>query len=87
MDIGLSGIHTYGTCLRMCSTDRGANAHISAMRGWCQEQEKRRDTEAGINAHVVKPVGHASLLAVLQSGIPVSGAHMIPGMDVGGSLF
>lgn len=70
MDIGMPGMDGYETCRRMRATDWGAQARIIALSGWGQEEDKRRSKEAGFDAHLVKPVERASLLAAFQGSDP-----------------
>jgi DNA-binding response OmpR family regulator len=40
---------------------------IIALTGWGQEEDRRRSQEAGFDGHLVKPVDHGHLLALLES--------------------
>jgi two-component system CheB/CheR fusion protein len=68
MDIGMPGMDGYETCRRMRTTDWGKNARIIALSGWGQEEDKRKSKAAGFDAHLVKPVERATLLAAFQAG-------------------
>jgi two-component system, chemotaxis family, CheB/CheR fusion protein len=38
-----------------------------ALTGWGQEEDRDRSTEAGFNAHLVKPVDHDVLMKLIAS--------------------
>lgn len=40
---------------------------LVALTGWGQEDDKQKSSEAGFDAHVVKPVDFETLLGVLAS--------------------
>jgi CheY-like chemotaxis protein len=44
----------------------GADMHIIALTAWGQESDRRRTREAGMDAHLVKPVDPQALTAVLH---------------------
>jgi CheY-like chemotaxis protein len=44
----------------------GADLHIIALTAWGQESDRRRTREAGMDAHLVKPVDPAALMGVLR---------------------
>jgi CheY-like chemotaxis protein len=48
----------------------GAGIHIIALTAWGQESERRRTQEAGMDAHLVKPVDPHALVAALASVRP-----------------
>jgi CheY-like chemotaxis protein len=50
-----------------------AGLHIIALTAWGQESERRRTREAGMDAHLVKPVDPQALAVVLGSVRPRSG--------------
>jgi CheY-like chemotaxis protein/anti-sigma regulatory factor (Ser/Thr protein kinase) len=64
-DIGMPGVDGYETCQRMRRTDWGASAHILALTGWGQEEDRKKSHEAGFDAHLVKPIDRTTLLKVL----------------------
>jgi CheY-like chemotaxis protein len=43
----------------------GQNIALIALTGWGQEEDRRNSLEAGCNAHLVKPVEQAELMALL----------------------
>jgi CheY-like chemotaxis protein len=40
---------------------------LIALTGWGQDEDRRRSEEAGFDGHLVKPVDHAHLTALLDS--------------------
>jgi CheY-like chemotaxis protein len=40
---------------------------LVALTGWDQEDHRRRSTEAGFNAHLIKPIAHADLAKLLAA--------------------
>jgi CheY-like chemotaxis protein len=40
---------------------------LIAQTGWGQEEDRRRSTEAGFDAHLVKPINPAALQALLAN--------------------
>ena len=67
LDIGLPGMDGY----RVASTLRGEefakDAVIVAVSGYGQDEDRRRSHEAGFDHHLVKPVDHEALLALLKA--------------------
>ena len=61
LDIGLPGMSGYDACRAMRATDWGRHAFIVALTGWGQEQDRKRASEAGFDAHVVKPIAEEEL--------------------------
>jgi CheY-like chemotaxis protein len=49
----------------MRDTPEGKNAVLIAQTGWGQEEDRLRSTEAGFDAHLVKPLDLAALQNVL----------------------
>jgi len=67
LDIGLPRMNGYEVCRTLRGRAEGADALIVALTGWGQEEDQRRSREAGFDAHLVKPVAHDALLALLAS--------------------
>jgi CheY-like chemotaxis protein len=40
---------------------------LIALTGWGQDEDRRRSQEAGFDSHLVKPVDHTRLLALLAT--------------------
>jgi PAS domain S-box-containing protein len=69
LDIGLPGMSGYDVCRELRRQPWGARAVILAMTGWGQQEDRRRSSEAGFDAHLVKPVEHETLLDALASTV------------------
>jgi PAS domain S-box-containing protein len=61
LDIGLPKLNGYDACRRIREQAWGKTMVIIAATGWGQEEDRRRSTEAGFDAHLVKPVDLAAL--------------------------
>ena len=66
LDIGLPKLDGHELCRRVREQPWGRDMAIIAVTGWGQAADRRRSQEAGFDAHVVKPVDHAALEALLQ---------------------
>ena len=66
LDIGLPGLNGYEVAqrVRASSIDRPL---LIALTGWGQDEDRRRSTAAGFDAHLVKPVDHDELLNLIAS--------------------
>jgi PAS domain S-box-containing protein len=65
LDIGMPGMNGYETCKLIRSEDWGKDVLVIAMTGWGQDEDRRRSAEAGFDFHMVKPIDHSKLLALL----------------------
>ncbi len=70
LDIGLPKLNGYEVCRRIREQPWGKNIVMVALTGWGQEEDRRKSTEAGFNAHMVKPVDYAALTALLAERRP-----------------
>jgi CheY-like chemotaxis protein len=74
LDIGLPGADGYQVCREL--RQRGfTHTLIVAITGYGQDRDRQRSTEAGFDAHVVKPV-HLNTLLKLLGGVrhgPIAG--------------
>ena len=61
LDIGLPGMDGFEVCREIRRQPWGRNITIIAMTGWGQAEDRKRSTDAGFNAHLVKPVDIAKL--------------------------
>lgn len=69
VDIGLPGIDGYEVARRI----RGLGSpqpYLVALTGYGRPEDRQRATEAGFDAHLVKPVDPTDLAALLSRGIP-----------------
>jgi CheY-like chemotaxis protein len=67
LDIGLPGMTGYEVA-RQLRQEGFEQAQIVAISGYGQPDDRQRSREAGFDDHLVKPVDHAALLAVLAVG-------------------
>ena len=67
LDIGLPRMNGYEVCRHIRSEPWGKGVMIIALTGWGQDEDRQRSTEAGFDAHLVKPVDHEVLLRLLDS--------------------
>jgi len=65
LDIGLPGMSGHEVARKMRETPEGKDAVLIAQTGWGQEEDRLRSTEAGCDAHLVKPLDLAALQNVL----------------------
>ena len=63
LDIGMPKLNGYEAARRIRQTDK--SAVLVAITGWGQDQDRRLSSEAGIDAHLTKPVGYTDLMTVL----------------------
>jgi CheY-like chemotaxis protein len=66
LDIGLPKLNGYDACRRIREEASGREAVIIALTGWGQAEDRRKSSEAGFDGHLVKPVEHSALLAMLK---------------------
>jgi len=69
IDIGLSGIDGYEVGRRIRAA-LGRRVLLVALTGYGQEADRRRSSEAGFDAHLVKPVSYEDLARLLGRGGP-----------------
>jgi CheY-like chemotaxis protein len=65
LDIGLPGMDGYEVARRLRQLPEVNGALLVALSGYGQEEDRRRSREAGFDAHLLKPVGWATLQPVL----------------------
>jgi PAS domain S-box-containing protein len=65
LDIGMPGMSGYEVARRMRLLPELQNAILVAQTGWGQEEDRRQSTDAGFNAHLVKPVDQTALKNLL----------------------
>jgi CheY-like chemotaxis protein len=66
-DIGLPGLDGYGVAGALRHHPATAKAHLIAVSGYGQDEDRRRSQEAGFEEHLVKPVGPEELARILQA--------------------
>jgi CheY-like chemotaxis protein len=67
LDIGLPNLNGYEVCRRLRQQPWGKDLVLVAVTGWGQEEDRRRSSEAGFTAHMVKPVDPDALVKILTS--------------------
>ena len=67
LDIGLPKLNGYDACREIRRRPTGRKPVVVALSGWGQEQDRRRSTQAGFDAHWVKPVDRTKLMDLLAS--------------------
>jgi two-component system, chemotaxis family, CheB/CheR fusion protein len=65
LDIGLPGMSGHDVARRIREQPEGPHMLLIALTGLGQEEDRRRSAEAGIDAHLVKPVSSAQIEALL----------------------
>jgi CheY-like chemotaxis protein len=69
LDIGLPKLNGYEAARRIRER-LGDNVVMIALSGWGGEEDRRRATEAGFNAHMTKPVELDTLQKLLLGSLP-----------------
>jgi PAS domain S-box-containing protein len=65
VDLGLPGIDGYEVARAIRASGLGKRVRLVAVTGYGQKEDRRRSTEAGFDAHLVKPVSPTALTGVL----------------------
>ena len=73
VDIGLPGFDGYELARRVRASPTGKSAHLVALTGYGQPEDRQRAIEAGFDTHVVKPVSLDALFAAIDT--VASGIH------------
>lgn len=66
LDLGMPKLDGYEVCRQIRNQPWGPQILIIAQTGWGQEQDRERTRVAGFDHHLVKPIPHAKLLALLR---------------------
>ncbi|WP_229427033.1 hybrid sensor histidine kinase/response regulator [Massilia atriviolacea] len=72
VDIGLPGIDGYEVARRMRADPATSKVRLVALTGYGQDSDRERALAAGFDAHLVKPVDMARLVAALESAAPAA---------------
>jgi CheY-like chemotaxis protein len=67
MDVAMPHLDGLGAAREIRSYEWGADIRIIALTAWGQEAERRRTREAGMDAHLVKPVDPRALARALAA--------------------
>ena len=65
LDLGMPGIDGYEVCRRLRVPTWGRRMRIIAVTGYGQDSHRRRSSEAGFDAHLVKPVSTETLVELV----------------------
>ena len=68
MDVAMPNVDGLEAAREIRRHEWGADIRIIALTAWGQETERRRTREAGMDAHLVKPVDPRALAAALTAG-------------------
>ncbi len=67
VDVGLPGLDGFEVARRVRADARGREVRLVALTGYGLPEDHRRSQEAGFDAHLVKPVDPARLVAVIAT--------------------
>jgi PAS domain S-box-containing protein len=76
LDIGMPRLNGYDACRQIRESAWGRNVLVIAMTGWGQDHDRRRTNEVGFDAHLVKPVDPAELMALIAAKRPRVGVPL-----------
>jgi CheY-like chemotaxis protein len=71
MDVAMPELDGVAAARAIRGTSWGANIRIIALSAWGQQADRRRTQEAGMDAHLVKPVDPQAVMAVLRTVTPL----------------
>jgi CheY-like chemotaxis protein len=67
LDIGLPKMNGYDVARRIREESPGRSMILVALTGWGQDRDRKKSSEAGFDAHLVKPVDHIALMKLLET--------------------
>ncbi|WP_330970095.1 response regulator, partial [Lysobacter sp. A3-1-A15] len=67
LDLGMPQPDGHEVCRQLRQQPWGADIVLIAVTGWGQSEDRRRSEQSGFDAHVVKPVEPAALMALVDS--------------------
>jgi DNA-binding response OmpR family regulator len=67
LDLGLPKLNGFDAARRIRNEVWGKTMRLIALTGWGQEDDRRRSSESGFDAHIVKPVDLGALMSLLGS--------------------
>jgi PAS domain S-box-containing protein len=73
LDIGMPKLNGYEAARRMRETKWGRDMLLVALTGWGQESDRLRSSNAGFDAHLIKPVDVAEIQRLLLNMRPSEG--------------
>jgi CheY-like chemotaxis protein len=65
LDLGLPRLSGLDACRAIRRRPWSRDVVIIALTGWGQREDRERSTAAGFDAHVVKPIEHEALMALV----------------------
>jgi CheY-like chemotaxis protein len=68
LDLGMPRMDGYETARSMRRRPWGTRALIIAVTGWAQPYDRQKTSEAGFDAHLVKPVSEVELFQAIATG-------------------
>lgn len=68
LDIGMPLLNGYEVAQRIRALPGGERIRLLALTGWGQDEDRRRASEAGFDAHCTKPVDFTMLRALIDLG-------------------
>jgi signal transduction histidine kinase/DNA-binding response OmpR family regulator len=78
LDIGLPGVDGYEVARRLRAVDGPDRALLVALSGYGREEDRQRSREAGMDAHLTKPVDPQTLDELLHRPRPAGRSHVEP---------
>ena len=66
LDLGMPGMDGFEAARRIRRLPAGATTVLIALTGWGQDRDRQRTSEAGFDAHLVKPVDPLSMRSFLE---------------------
>ncbi|QDV35035.1 hybrid sensor histidine kinase/response regulator [Tautonia plasticadhaerens] len=81
LDIGLPGMDGHEVASRLRREGCCEGAILVAVSGYGQDEDRRRSREVGIDHHLVKPLDHDALLALISAGAGGDRSASGPGGD------
>jgi CheY-like chemotaxis protein len=70
LDIGMPRLNGLEACRRIRERSWGGEVFIVALTGWGQDDDRRRTSQAGFDAHIVKPVDPQVLMKLVSTPPP-----------------
>jgi PAS domain S-box-containing protein len=70
LDIGMPGMNGYEICSLMKRSTENSPPTVIALTGWGQEGDRKRASDAGFDAHLVKPVDVQTITLALERVSP-----------------
>jgi len=66
LDLGMPRMDGWETASHIRASDWGREMRLVALTGWGQPQDRDRTAAAGFDAHLVKPIGAAEVLVLVN---------------------